>query len=253
MKKKFLIANWKMNLNPRQSQAVAASYVKRIQSSSSVTTILCPSFTSLQGVIATVNRTSHVSVGSQDCFWKSSGSYTGEESPLVLSALGVRFVIVGHSERRIHLGESDAVVRLKVQSIMQDAKLVPILCIGENGTQKKSGKTFSILTNQLKTAFDGIQTIKQCLVAYEPIWAIGSGNPIVPADSKKISTWIREYLRGRFNSRIASVTPILYGGSVDVTNAHSIITEGGVDGLLVGSASLDAKQLAMLHDAIKSR
>lgn len=246
MKKKYLIANWKMHLNPRQAYRLAESYLKYTSPSQNVSTILCPSFTALSDMSALIGKNRSVHIGAQDCFWKSSGSFTGEESPSILSGLGVRYVLIGHSERRIHLGETDAMVHLKLKGILEQSKLKPILCIGENSGEQKSGSTFQILEKQLRGALDGLKIARQILIAYEPVWAIGSGNSITPVDCKKIADWIRMFLSKRYSS-ISNSTSILYGGSIDLANAHSIIVNGGIDGLLVGSASLHSRTLAALH------
>ncbi len=249
MKKKFLIANWKMHLNPRQSRSLVQGYLKYAGTSEHVSTILCPSFTSLSDVSALIGKNRSVHIGVQDCFWKTSGSFTGEESPSILYGLGVRYVLIGHSERRIHLGETDAMVHAKLEGIMEQSKLKPILCIGENGGERKSCSTFEILEKQLRSALNRLKITRQFLIAYEPVWAIGSGTSITPVECKKIADWIRAFLAKRYPS-ISSVTPILYGGSVDLTNAHSIIADGGVDGLLVGSASLHVRSLVKIHDIL---
>ncbi|MEK7648814.1 MAG: triose-phosphate isomerase [Patescibacteria group bacterium] len=252
MKKRYLIANWKMNLDHKASCALSRTYAQKVEQTKTLLTILCPSYSSLRDVAGVVSKHRHIYVGAQNCFWQDSGSYTGEESPTFLHALGVRYVLIGHSERRMHLRETDTTIGCKMNMIIEYSKLIPILCVGENSAERKSGKTVKVLERQLATALNGIITPKPFLIAYEPVWAIGTGNPITVQDCKKVSGWIRTYIQRRFGAFAAQQMSIVYGGSVDSTNAYSIMTEGGVEGLLVGSASLNAKTLVQLHTILRA-
>ena len=172
-------------------------------------------------------------MGAQDLFWEEKGAFTGEISPLMLKNLGCEYVIIGHSERR-KLGETDEMINKKIKAAIK-AKLKPILCIGETEMGRKSGRTFEVLKNQLKKAFNNltIEQFSNLTIAYEPIWAIGTGNPCLPVDAKKVFL---------FMQKLFGKTPVLYGGSVNSENAINYIREVGFSGLLVGGASLDAKE-----------
>jgi triosephosphate isomerase len=241
MIQKLIVANWKMN---PQSLAEAMelfnsvkNWVKRHSNVlKNIRIIICPPFVYLSNIISSnlQHLTSNISLGAQDLFWEEKGSFTGEISPKMLKNLGCQYVIIGHSERRKILGESDEMINKKLKAAIK-SKLKPILCIGEKRREVGSRK-YEEIRNQLKKALKGIpnsffQLPDSLTIAYEPVWAIGTGNPSKPEDAKEVLLFLRKILK----------FPILYGGSVNSKIAKDYI-KVGFDGLLVGGASLDPKE-----------
>lgn len=223
---------------------------KSIKNIKDVEVVICPPFVYLSKLQLT---TDNLRLGAQDCFWENSGAFTGEISPLMLKNLGVEYVILGHSERRRYLKEADEMINKKIKAVLK-AKLKPILCIGETEKQRKAKKTEEILKNQLKNLSDSnspitlsglwqkeeatsLGSLRKVIVAYEPVWAIGTGRACRISEAKETNLFIR---------KIVKDVPILYGGSVNSKNAKDYILKAGFDGLLVGSTSLDAKEFIKL-------
>lgn len=242
--KPLIVANWKMN---PQSLSEAISLFNSIREGikkhsnilKNVGIIVCPPFVYLSQLAKIKSK---IKLGAQDLFWEEKGTFTGEISPQMLKDLKCEYVIVGHSERR-KLGETDEMIHKKLKAAIQ-AKLKPILCIGETEEERKIGRTFMILKNQLKEDFKNISNIKHrtsnIIIAYEPVWAIGSGNPCQPYDAKKVLLFLRKFIKKN---------KILYGGSVNSQNALDYIKKANFDGLLVGGASLKVKEfLAILKN-----
>jgi triosephosphate isomerase len=241
MIQKLIVANWKMN---PQSLAEAMelfnsvkNWIKRHSNVfKNIGIIICPPFVYLSNIISSNLQllTSNISLGAQNLFWEEKGAFTGEISPKMLKNLGVEYVIVGHSERRQILGETDEMINKKLRAAIK-TKLRPILCIGEKRREVGSRK-YEEIKNQLKKALKGIpnsffQLPDSLIIAYEPVWAIGTGNPCKPEDAKEVLLFLRKILK----------FPILYGGSVNSKISKDYI-EVGFDGLLVGGASLDPKE-----------
>ncbi len=184
-------------------------------------------------------------LGAQNIFWEKKGAYTGEISPLMLKDAGCKYVIVGHSERRKYFGETDEIINKKLKAVFE-AGLIPILCIGETEEQKNKGETRNVLKKQIKTALKRVSSYKLQVsgfcIAYEPIWAIGSGNSCEPKEAQKIRILIEKIISKIYSPKIAGRIRLLYGGSVNSKNAKSYIKEAGLDGLLVGGASLEPKE-----------
>jgi triosephosphate isomerase len=250
MKPKLIVANWKMNPQSLNEAKKLFNSVKNwIKRNSdilqNVRIIICPPFVYLSN-IASSNfqyQTSNISLGAQDLFWEEKGAFTGEISPRMLKNLGVEYVIIGHSERR-KLGETDEMINKKLKAAIR-AKLKPILCIGETEKERKLGKTFQVLKNQLKKALKGTSNIKlqtsNLIIAYEPVWAIGTGNPYKPEKAKEVLLFLKKIFK----------LPILYGGSVNSKIAKDYI-KFGFDGLLVGGASLNAKEFIEIIKNVSS-
>jgi triosephosphate isomerase len=249
MKPKLIVANWKMNPQSLNEAKKLFNSVKNwIKRNSdilqNVRIIICPPFVYLSN-IASSNfqyQTSNISLGAQDLFWEEKGAFTGEISPRMLKNLGVEYVIVGHSERRKILGESDEMINKKLKAAIK-SKLKPIFCIGETEKERKSDKTFQVLKNQIKKALKSTSNVKlqtsNLIIAYEPVWAIGTGNPCKPEDAKEVLLFLRKILK----------FPILYGGSVNSKIAKDYI-KFGFDGLLVGGASLNSKEFIEIIKSI---
>jgi triosephosphate isomerase len=239
--KKIIVANWKMNpqslAEAKKLFNVVKNWIKRHSSIlQKVRIIICPPFVYLSNFTPLISdlqhRTSIISLGAQNLFWEEKGAFTGEISSKMLKNLGVEYVIVGHSERRKILREDDEMINKKLKSALKE-KLKPILCIGETEKEKKEGKTFEILKSQLSKALHSLnfQLSNKLILAYEPVWAIGTGNPCHPEEAKKVLYFLKKIVR----------LPILYGGSVNSKVAKDYI-EVGFDGLLVGGASLNDKE-----------
>jgi len=239
--KPLIVANWKMNPLTLKGAKLLFDAVKRgVKDIKNVEIVICPPFIYLSNI---QYLKSNIKLGAQDCFWSERGAFTGEISPLMLKDLGVEYVTLGHSERR-KLGETDEMINKKIKAALK-VKLKPILCIGETEKERKAGKTFQILKTQLKKAFVNLSNsqIVNLSIAYEPVWAIGTGNPCEPKEAKKVYLFLRKILKN---------IPILYGGSANSENAASYIQEANFQGLLVGGASLKAKEFIKLVKNLES-
>ena len=252
---KYLIANWKMQLTPRDATTLAEKAAMAWSSddalASSITAALCPSAASLSGVARAIAG-SPVALGAQDCFWEDRGAYTGETSPLELQELGVAYCIVGHSERRQHLGETDAMARRKTEALLANG-IAPVLCVGETAKEREAGRADEVIVTQLRAALDGARLGGgRLLVAYEPRWAIGTGVPVAPEEAARVHSLIRAELDGILAHHEAGGTQyaVLYGGSVDPDNAASFAMLPEVEGVLVGGASLTVDSLTAVARAL---
>lgn len=239
--KSLIVANWKMNPPTLKGAKLLFNSVKRgIKNIRNVEVVICPPFIYLPKLQITNYK---LRLGAQNCFLKEKGAYTGEVSPIMLKSLRCRYVILGHSERRRYFGETDKIINKKIKAAVK-AKLNPIFCIGETKEERKKGQTKKILKSQIKKGLQKIsrRKIKNLTVAYEPIWAIGSGNPCDVEEAHKMGLLIRKIISKRYSFSFAKKTRILYGGSVNSKNARPYITEAKFQGLLIGGASLDSKE-----------
>lgn len=237
--KSLIVANWK--LNPQtliEAKKLFNSVKKGIRNIKKVEIVICPPFLYISDLkkLADQKLTPNLKFGAQDCFWENKGAFTGEISPSMLKNLGCQYVILGHSERRRYFQESDEMINKKIKAAISE-NLKPILCIGETEDERKEGKTFKVLKNQLQKNLAKIEKSKlkigSLIVAYEPVWAIGTGNPCEPKEAKKVFLFLKKILKNSI---------ILYGGSVNSENAINYLKESGFQGLLVGGASLKAKE-----------
>lgn len=230
--KPLIIGNWKCNPETfKQAERLFSEIKKGVPKK--VETVVCPPFVFLKDL---AKKKSDLRLGAQDCFYQS-GAFTGEISVKMLKKLGVKYVIIGHSERRA-LGETDKLINLKIKAALKE-KLIPILCVGESKKDRKNNRTALKLKDQLKKGLQGVK-FSNIVIAYEPIWAIGSNNPCQVEESMVTKLLIRKYLRELYSK--ADKIKILYGGSVNRKNAFLYIKESKMDGLLVGGASLRAKE-----------
>ncbi|MBU6414887.1 triose-phosphate isomerase [Patescibacteria group bacterium] len=246
--KKIIIANWKMNpQSAKEAERLFRAVAQGIRGVKNVDVIIAPPFVYLESLNA-ISYKLQVHFGAQDCFWEDRGAYTGEISPVTLKTLGVRYVIVGHSERRAHLGETDEMINKKIKAALK-AGLIPVVCIGER-ERNHLEDTLLFLKGQLKKDFDGIKpsAAKKIIVAYEPIWAIGTGKAENSDDAQKIAVYIKRVLQELLNAKAALAIRIIYGGSVSAKNAASFVKGGvrGMEGLLVGGASLQADEFVKI-------
>lgn len=236
--KKLIIANWKMQLTAKVSRDLAKKFVKAIKTDKQEV-VICPDYLALAD-LALVLKKSPISLGAQDSAISDQGAYTGEVSPLNLKTLGVKYVIVGHSERREHLHENSAIINNKIKAALH-SKLIPILCVGEKWTERAAGRTEEFLNWELRHALKGVKIKKasDLIIAYEPVWAISTSSnakPIQPLEADKI----QKFLRARAAKILGKSVRVIYGGSADSRNADSFLAEKNIDGLLVGGASLKA-------------
>ncbi len=249
----ILAANWKMQLSPSQAAAVAAAIVQQSANlTSGVRLVLCPSYISLPEV-GRILAGSTVQLGAQDTFWDRRGAFTGEVSPQDLRGLGATYVIVGHSERRQLLGETDAMVSRKMVAALGH-ELQPILCVGETAAQRADHQHEAVVRQQLQAAFRSLPPPgrgHRMAIAYEPIWAIGTGQPADPAIAEHMRQVIHQVLVDLYDEPVVDRHfSILYGGSVDAKNITRYISPDGYDGALVGTASLKAEEFVTMASAI---
>ncbi len=231
--KPLIVANWKCN---PKSLAEAKELLEKIMGGiNNEDVIICPPTVFLSSLI-----NNKVSFGAQNCFSKE-GAFTGENSVSMLEDLEVKYVILGHSERRNIFKETNEEINTKLIKVV-DSKIVPILCIGEKGEERGEGKTFEVLGEQLDICLNNILNPERIILSYEPVWAIGTGKFAEVEDIKEIRSFIQDFLIKKFNKEVAEKIRILYGGSVDSNNVHSYITEAQMDGVLVGGASLKADE-----------
>ncbi len=233
--KPLIIANWKCNPTTLKEAKQLFNSVKRgIKNIRNMEVVICPPFVWLP-VLRLQDSSSVIRFGGQNCFWEEKGAFTGEVSPKMLKYLGAEYVIIGHSERRGWQNETDEMINKKIKAAIS-AKLKPILCFGETEKERKEGKTFWVLKNQLKNAL-GIQPCHSVILAYEPVWAIGTGISCLPKDAKRVLAFLRKKLKRN---------RILYGGSVNSQNAKDYIEKAAFNGLLVGGASLNPKEFIQI-------
>lgn len=245
---KTIIGNWKMQVGTRESVALARGVIMALRGKKVLPEIIiCPPFVAFSEVRKVVAR-SHVQMGAQDVFWEEEGSFTGEISPRMMNELGVTHAIIGHSERRRLLNETDEMANKKVREAKEEG-LIPILCVGENQEQREAGKAKDIVAAQLHEGLSGLKfrSKDKLFIAYEPVWAIGTGQAATPADAKEMHAFIREHLKEILKS--GSEVKILYGGSVDGGNVYSFLRESEVDGVLVGGASVRLAQFGQIINA----
>jgi triosephosphate isomerase len=233
----IIAGNWKMHTTVESAIALAEDMLDDLDALEGVEVVLCPPFVSLHALWEMVGDTA-VTLGAQNMDWRDQGAYTGEISPLMLAPL-CRYVIVGHSERRAYFGETDAVVARKAEAALAHG-LRPIICVGEDQRQNEAGETAAVLERQVRAVFSDMTTdeARSCVVAYEPIWAIGSGRPAHGPDAQKAISGIRALLRDLVGEDAARGIRIQYGGSVTGANAAEFFSQPDIDGALVGGASL---------------
>ncbi|MGL4941900.1 MAG: triose-phosphate isomerase [Thermoguttaceae bacterium] len=239
MTRKLLIAgNWKMNLTLASATALAEGLKKETVAVSYADVVVCPPSVYIKSV-ADVLRGSNVGVGAQNVYFEKEGAFTGEVSTAMLKDVGCQYVILGHSERRHILHESSEQVNLKVHAALA-AGLVPIVCVGELLAEREAGVTERVNRRQFDGSFSGVTAgdMKRCVIAYEPVWAIGTGKVATPQQAQDVHASIRGMVAERYGREVADVVRIQYGGSVKADNAKEILSQPDVDGALVGGASL---------------
>ena len=246
MRKKIIAGNWKMNKTVKEAVLLVKDLKKLVKDVKDKEIVVCPPFTSLQSVSMEIKK-SNIKLGAQNMYHEKQGAFTGEISPLMLKNIGVEYVIIGHSERRHILNESDELINKKILSALEN-NLKPIFCIGETSEERESNKTEDVVEKQVKEGLKSVanEQMKNIVIAYEPVWAIGTGKNAAPEQAEAVHLFIRNMLKAMFNEKIAKETRILYGGSVNPNNIKDLIKEDNIDGALVGGASLDAKSFSEL-------
>jgi triosephosphate isomerase len=243
----LVCGNWKLHHGVAASEALAKEVVSAVSAADAgVEVVIAPVFTALASV-AKVLEGSRVALSAQDVFWEERGAFTGEVSPGMLADVGCTFSIVGHSERRALFGETDAGVKKKREALLARG-MRPIVCVGETLAERESGRAIEIVLAEIDAAFEGADAVSlsRCAVAYEPVWAIGTGKVARPEDAQEMHAAIRARLGERVGASAAAGVRIVYGGSVKADNAPELMAEPDIDGALVGGASLDAKGFAAI-------
>ncbi len=239
MRTPIIAGNWKMNTNVAEAEELVKAMKKKLSGIAGVEKVLCPPFVSLVAVKELIRGTP-IKLGAQNMYFERSGAYTGEVSPAMLAGL-CDYVILGHSERRAYFGETDQTVNKKVGAAF-DAHLTPIVCVGESLKQNEAGETIEVITRQVKGAFEGIDSPQGAVIAYEPIWAIGTGKAARGDQANAVIGMIRNVVGQLYGSGVAQQMRIQYGGSVSNNNVAEFIGQPEIDGALVGGASLKAAE-----------
>ena len=247
MRKKILAANWKMNLTHSEAESYLQSFVTEIRDFSDVDVVIIPPFTAIPAALAASERIQTIRIGAQNMHWEKSGAFTGEISATMLRALYVRYVILGHSERRSLFGETDEIINRKVKAAL-DAGLRPIFCLGESLHERDSNQFKSVLERQIRKGLEGVspRDLTEVVLAYEPCWAIGTGRTATPAEAEEAHAFIRSVLAVLSDRATADRIRIQYGGSVKPDNVELLMRQKNIDGALVGGASLDPRSFAQI-------
>jgi triosephosphate isomerase len=251
VRRPLIVGNWKMNLNRRQAVELAEAVARGIGADCPADVAVCPPSVYLDAVGAAL-RGSRVGLGAQNVYHQPDGAFTGELSTAMLKDVGCRFVIVGHSERRHILGETNADVNQKLLVVLATG-LTPILCVGEKLEERQSGRTQQVVREQLEIGLEGVSTddAARVVIAYEPVWAIGTGVVATPDQAEEVHADLRRLLASRYNDQTASGAIIQYGGSVKPDNAAQLLGQKNIDGFLVGGASLKADSFLAIVGAAK--
>ena len=245
MRRKVIAGNWKMNMLPNEAINFIQELTPLVKDTKN-DVVLCVPYIDLFYSLLHVQGT-NIKIGAQNMHWEEKGAYTGEVSASMLKSIGVEYVIIGHSERRQYFNETDETVNKKIKSALSHG-LKPIVCVGETLEQREAGETEKIVTNQIAKAFEGIasEDLEKIIVAYEPIWAIGTGKTATKEDANESIKWIREKIVEIYGQQVADRVIIQYGGSVKSSNAKDLFEMTDIDGGLVGGASLDAEEFAKI-------
>ncbi len=248
-RKTIIAGNWKMNKTLSETRAFADELKPLLGRPKWCEVVLCAPFVTLQAP-PRLFKDSRVSIAAENCHYESSGAYTGEVSPEMLKELGVKYVVIGHSERRQYYNETDFTVNKKVKAALE-AGLRPIICVGESLEQRELGVTLDLIAYQVKCALSGVsaEKMRHVVFAYEPIWAIGTGKTATAAEAQEVCQFIRTIIRKLYGARVARSVTVQYGGSMNPKNAHELLAQPDIDGGLIGGASLKADQFVEIVNA----
>ncbi len=246
-KRKIILAgNWKMNKTSIEAIDLANALNRELGDVQEVDVVICPAYTALSEVHEVLTD-SNIRLGAQDLHWENAGAFTGEVSALMLKSVGVEYVIIGHSERRQYFGETNDSVNKKLKAALKNG-LLPIVCVGENLKEREAGKTFAVVQNHCEGSLAGLtpDELRQVVLAYEPVWAIGTGKTATPAQAQEVHQFIRGLLGKMFSADAAAGVRIQYGGSVTPENIAELIAGEDIDGALVGGASLKGESFVKI-------
>ncbi|MEP6810039.1 MAG: triose-phosphate isomerase [Chthoniobacterales bacterium] len=245
MRKKIVAANWKMNMTQAEASAFIETFLRELSDFDEVEVVIVPPFTALAIVSEALNASQNVKLGAQNMSWEKGGAFTGEISAALLRDLFVRYVVLGHSERRALFGETDEIVNRKVRAA-HEASLRPIVCVGETLEQREQNQVEKVIGGQLRgsLAVLSAKELAETVVAYEPIWAIGTGKTATAEQAQEVHAFIRKTLVTMSDDATANRMRIQYGGSVKPDNAYTLMSQPDIDGALVGGASLDPRSFA---------
>lgn len=252
MRKKIIAANWKMNMTQAESARFVESLLLELGDISDVDVVIVPPFTAIAKVNESLGKAQNIKVGAQNMHWERNGAFTGEISAALLRDLFVRYVVLGHSERRTLFGETNEIVNRKVRAA-HEAALRPIVCIGETLEQRDKGKVTKVLASQMRGSLAQLteKELQETVIAYEPIWAIGTGRTATPEQAQEAHAYIRQIVGEMFDETTGERVRIQYGGSVKPENARALMSQPDIDGALVGSASLDPRSFAQIVNAAR--
>lgn len=249
-RKVFIAGNWKMNKTAAETKALASELKEKFANiGDNVTVAVCPPFTSIATAVELLKGTK-VKVGAQNIHWADNGAFTGEISGAMLKEMGVEYVIIGHSERRQYFGETDETVNKRTVAALKNG-LKPIVCIGETLAEREGNKTDAVLSTQIKGGFAGLSAddMKKIVIAYEPVWAIGTGKTATPEMAQETHAFIRKQLTSMFGTEVAESIVIQYGGSMKADNSKALVAQKDIDGGLIGGAALQA---GSFYDLVKN-
>jgi triosephosphate isomerase len=246
LRKPFIVGNWKMHSTVEETIKLITALKNLLVDAQHIEVAVAPPFTALYSADIAMTNT-NLRLAAQNLFWEDEGAYTGEISGKFIKEVGCQYVLIGHSERRAIFNESDEMVNSKIQAALKN-ELIPIVCVGEHLAERESGETMDVIERQLKGAFHeiAIHDFDSLTLAYEPVWAIGTGKVATPGQAGEVHQYIRTWLKKYFDAPTANKIRIIYGGSVKPGNAGDLMKEQHVDGLLVGGASLDAEGFARI-------
>jgi triosephosphate isomerase len=239
MRTPIIAGNWKMNKTIKEASDLVSQLVKEVGRINNLEVVIAPPFTALRDVYEII-KGSNISLAAQNMHWEEKGAYTGEVSSVMIKDIGCKYVIIGHSERREYFYESDEIVNKKVISALKNG-LIPIICVGEKLNERERGEVEKVIKKQIKDGLKGLREndANKIVIAYEPVWAIGTGKNATPDQAEEVHRFIRKLLKELFNENIAGIVRILYGGSVKEGNIDNLMKEEDIDGALVGGASLN--------------
>ncbi len=242
----MIAGNWKLFKTCTEAVEAAGKLAALTSDVTGTDIMIAPAYTSLI-LVSEKLKGSNINVGAQNVFWERQGAYTGEVSAEMIVSAGCSHVIIGHSERRQYFGETDESVNKKINAAIK-AKLVPVLCIGETESQRDKDQTFSVLDKQVKMGLEGFlsRDLKSLIIAYEPVWAIGTGKTATSGQAQEVHHFLRSLLKKNFDDKLAGSTRILYGGSVKPDNIAELMSMPDIDGALVGGASLDPETFSRI-------
>lgn len=245
-RKPIIAGNWKMHKTRREAADLANALAATLGTMTSVEVVLCPPFTALDTVAAAIRGT-NIGLGAQNCHWADQGAFTGEIAPGMLVDAGCRFVILGHSERRQYFAETDASINKKASAAYRHG-LVPIICVGETLEEREAGQTETVVATQVRGCLQGLpaEKVATSVIAYEPVWAIGTGRTASKEQAQEVHALIRRLVAEMFSQDVAQSIRIQYGGSVKPQNIRELMAQPDIDGALVGGASLEADSFAAI-------